>query len=551
MKHLLTLGAALTAALLITSPARAAKAPDCSAFPTHTGPVTGEAKTFKGVPYCAFRGVPYAQEPKGELRWRVPRDPEPWTKPRPAKKFGDQCPNYPISLNQADKKFIGSEDCLSLNVFTPNPHDEKKKPVMVFFHGGNFTSGGTSEDLYRGRRLAVQGGVVLVTVNYRLGNLGFMAHPALTDEEGRLGNYGLYDQIHALKWVQKNIAGFGGDPGNVTIFGESAGAASVDALLATPLSKGLFHKLISQSSPTYVYHYSKEDRVKSSKAEALTLGCDGEGEKVAACLRAVSVKDIMTKAKSGHRHTTADGEKVKATHLPMVDGKMFPKDPFWLFREGRFPVDVPVMLGSNARESSIGFLGKQLDTREQVMTFIEDRMDDVRDTLGVPVDLDRVLASYPFDAYATPEDMLVDLTSDVAFGCGARLQARYLSSHAGSAPRYLYRFSKGPMETSGPMQKLGAFHGSELFFVFGNWRYIGFTFTSEQNSALSDQVIDLWSSFARTGRPAAGGMPVWPAYNPKYPKLLNIDVTTTVEAVPQVDACRYLEGIFEQSKKNT
>jgi len=316
----------------------------CAAFQsdavsTSYGPVAGTKSRHESVE--VFKGIPYAAPPVGKLRWRPPQPPKAWTELRTCDKFSAK------SLQQ-NRRGGGeqSEDCLYLNVWTPRKRSDTKLPVMVWIHGGGFTQGSGHQPGYNGTELAKRG-VVLVTINYRLGALGFMCHPALSAESshGSSGSYAILDQIAALKWVKENISNFGGDPGNVTIFGESAGGTSVYLLTATPLSKGLFHKAILQSPWLHPTMFRDLKEANENGQAALQDGVErvrkvlgNETEDVLATLRALPAEDVL--------------EKIPQRWPVVADGWVFPKSPREIFADGE-QNDVPVIVGTNLDEGTM------------------------------------------------------------------------------------------------------------------------------------------------------------------------------------------------------
>ena len=316
------------------------------------GAVSGELSLDGRV--AIWRGIPYAAAPVGELRWRPPQPVEPWEGARECAQFGPACPQPPSPTAITRGPGVQSEDCLYLNIHAPHGGPEGPFPVMVWIHGGGCTIGAGSLDVYDGEMLARQGAVV-VTINYRLGPLGFLAHPLLSAEspDGVSGNYGMLDQIAALQWVQRNIAGFGGDPGCVTIFGESAGGASVARLLVSPLAEGLFHRAIAQSGAARGHNrHLRGEREGLPPMERVgeevfaALGCDRADDPLAAA-RAVSPAELIAAA---HPQVGLLGPGTKYGWV--VDGWALPENPELLLAGGRMH-RVPVMAGSNADDGSM------------------------------------------------------------------------------------------------------------------------------------------------------------------------------------------------------
>lgn len=451
---------------------------------TTGGCVRGVARA--GV--TAYLGIPYAAPPIGALRWKLPQPVITWPGVREANAFGRACPQLDSPL----AKLAWNEDCLSLNVWTTSRSG--KRPVMVWIHGGGLAQGGSAVPLYDGQHLAAAGDVVVVSINYRLGALGFLAHPALVAEDTAhhaAGNYGLHDQIAALRWVAHDIAAFGGDPTNVTIFGESAGAVSVCALMASPLARGLFAKAAIQSGSCV--EYGKKLRAlgtaagRAERAEdqgtrfAQALGCTGAD--ALACMRGKRVEDILQTLPA------ALGFLGKGEHFGLtVDRWAVPDALAAMLGRGEL-ANVPVLIGTTADEATL-FTAKLRLARPIGYRAIVKRL------FGDAAD--RVLAKYP--ATPTPKQAFDTLVTDVVFTCPTRRAARALAKRA---PVYRYLFSQ---VTAGARAKgLGATHGSEIAFVFGT---VGDPTAEER--ALSRAMVGYWSRFAHAGQPDPG----WPRYEP-------------------------------------
>ncbi len=434
----------------------------------------------------AFRGIPFAAAPAGPLRWKAPKPPTAWQGIRDASKFGAACPQpeWPDAWARVGRK---DEDCLFLNVW--RPERPGKYPVMVFIHGGAFSLGAAGVPLYDGAALAERGAVI-VTINYRLGRFGFFAHPALTaeDPKGLLGNYGIMDQIAALKWVQRNIDRFGGDRSNVTIFGESAGAGSVQILMGAPAAKGLFQKAISQSGAGN----SVLPPISGGKASPEALGkawTDSIGLKDAtpSQLRAISVDEIV---KGGRG-------------FPILDGKVVTRSPGDYFYS-RTAARVPLMIGFNSHEASLGF-------NEAV----------AKGLLGA--DFADLQAAYVARTGRDPARAAIDLAADVAFALPSYAVADW---HAGAGNQtYAYYFGQVPVDQRAKLP--GAGHGSEMEYLFGNmatdnrWDAI--------DTRVSKQMGDYWVRFARTGNPNGNGASNWPVTTTAPTTYLHIGDTMRVE----------------------
>lgn len=469
-------------ALCLATPASAQDAPLVAA---PAGDVRGVAADGVQV----FRGIPYARPPVGDLRWRSPASLPPWTGVREATEFGAACmqPASPFANHAAM-----SEDCLFLNVWTPD--QARKAPVLVWIHGGSLVSGAASEAIYDGAGFAAQG-VVVVSINYRLGALGWLAHPGLSAEspENISGNYGLMDQIEALRWVRRNIDAFGGDPDNVTIAGESAGALSVLYLMAAPEARGLFHRAIAQSA----YMITQPELRNGSWADwpdAETLGVSLAGALGAAdpaALRALSAQAIIEgTARTGY------------FPLGNIDGRVLPRQLVEVFDRGE-QAPVPILAGYNEGEiRSLRFL------LPPAPATAANYIDEIRARYG---DLaEAFLARYPAE---TLSESMLATTRDALYGWTAeRLAAKQTAL---GAPAFLYYFDHGyPAADEGGFR---AFHASEIPFVFGTTdatpRYWPRIPDTAGERRLSDAMLSYWATFARDGAPRAHGEEAWRPYD--------------------------------------
>ncbi|WP_374408801.1 carboxylesterase/lipase family protein [Pelagerythrobacter sp.] len=443
---------------------------------------------------AVFRGIPYAEAPVSDLRWKPPVAKADWDGVRDAGEFGAPCfqPESRPTANNIYAEDFGpmSEDCLSLNVWAPE--DAQGAPVFVWIHGGALVGGASNSPIYDGSHLAEQG-VIVVSLNYRLGALGFLAHPELSAEsrEGISGNYGLLDQIEALRWIERNIAAFGGDPGNVTIAGESAGALSVMYLMTSPPAQGLFDKAVMQSSYMVSTPALKEARHGHPSAESIGTWLQDQLDVTGiADLRAMSARELTDRS-------TAAGYPTWAT----VDGKVLPRQTVESFDRGE-QAKVPLLAGFNSGE--IRSLRRLLPPAPATAEEYEAK---IRAAYGDSAD--RYLAAYPS---ATIDESLLAAGRDALYGWTAQ---RMGEKHAAAgAPAYLYLFDHG--YPAADEAGLHAFHASEIPFMFGtiwetpgNWPQIPRT---EGQRALSDAMVGYWASFARTGMPVAEGHPDWPRF---------------------------------------
>ncbi|MBD0272969.1 MAG: carboxylesterase family protein [Acetobacteraceae bacterium] len=482
---------ALLAACLLGSAALAgaataqAQSPNASpTIQTESGAVVGRSAGNT----AQFLGIPYAAPPTGALRFRPPQPRAPWSAPLQATEFGSPCPQPPRLGSPS-----ANEDCLFLNVFAPT-RGPGRRPVMVFIHGGSFTAGNGGVALngpdYTGTEIVEQAGVVVVTINYRLSVLGFLAAPALDAEDPRgvSGNYGLQDQQLALRWVKRNIENFGGDPGNVTVFGESAGGISVLYHLVSPDAGGLFQRAIVESSNDAL-------SVPLAQAEAIyapivaALGCGGAAD-TAACLRAVPVEAIVN---SG----LAAG--------PILDGATVPRQPRDAFAAGQFN-RVPVIMGTNSDEGTY-FLSAAAIAAGRAPT-PADYANAIQANFGAAA-AQAIEAAYPLEEYPSPGQALAAILTDSFFACPTELVR---TSLARTVPTYGYEFAKQAFVPNFPVPKgpgltLGATHTAELAYVFGHDAK-GAPLPQGPDRDLSDAIIRYWTNFAASGNPnraTAGG----------------------------------------------
>lgn len=422
----------------------------------------------------SFRGVPFAAPPVGPLRWRAPQPAARWQGVRTADKFGFACMQK-LARNGGIAREQMSEDCLTLNIFRP-AKPARKLPVMVWIHGGSLATGASSQALYDGSAFA-RGGVILVSINYRLNRLGFFAHPAITAQRadgGRLANYGLMDQVAALAWVKRNIAAFGGDPNNVTIFGESAGGASVDALMVTPSARGLFHKAIAQSGygRGRFAELSKRtaDGKRSAEEDGVQLADDlGLKDPDADALRLVPADKLVDTYRS-------DG----ALNF-YRDGVVLPQDIFPAFRAGK-QAPVPFLLGSN---------GQEFSNSQPAARATRDFLTPQEEESLAPL-------------YGVPPERLDSLGSDILFTQQARALAR-MHVKAGHKA-WLYLFDVISAADQGKIR--GAAHGAELRFVFDNMD-LGAARPGEDERKVAATMNAHWRTFAAKGDPG----PAWPTYD--------------------------------------
>jgi len=440
----------------------------------------------------AFKGIPYALPPIQGRRWQPPVAMPRWQGARDATAFGPACiqPQSRTVSVYSGEQLPTSEDCLTLNIWAPA--QARNAPVFLWIHGGALSGGSSREALYDGRKLARRG-VIVVSINYRLGVLGWLAHPGLSAESPQRlsGNYGLLDQIAALKWVQANIAAFGGDPANVTIAGESAGGLSVMYLLGSPAARGLFAKAISESGYMVSMQELKHSVYGAPSGEAV-------GQMLSAGLQAPGVADLRA---IDAQTLTDSAAKLGFAPFGVVDGSVLPEQMASYFEAGK-QAHVPLLVGFNQGEirSLMVLAPKPPATAAEYEATIRDRYGELADNF---------LKLYPA---ATYKESIIATTRDMLYGWTAERMAR--NQTAAGQPAYLYLWDHGypAADDAG----LHAFHASELPFVFGNldrtpphWPRIP---DAAGEHALSDAMADYWTSFAKTGQPTAGNAPAWPAY---------------------------------------
>jgi para-nitrobenzyl esterase len=504
--------------LLLTLPATAQR------VKTTQGIVEGEATPDGQV--LAFKGIPYAAPPVGPLRWAPPAAAAPWTGIRAAHDFGPHCVQ---SSSYPDMYFHdpgASEDCLTLNVWTPkrSPNAAPARlPVMVWIYGGGFSTGGTSEYRQDGQFLAHRN-VLVVSMNYRLGIFGFFTHPELAAQSPHhaAGNYGLLDQLAALQWVHDNIAAFGGDPTNVTLFGESAGSMSVSAHMASPLSHNLVQKAIGESGGSLGGVQPNSPTLDQRAPADAAFALKAYGTSSLAALRRLPTEDILRPILTG---------KSNPRFGPVLDGYFWPQDPAAIFAAGQ-QNHIPLLAGWNAGESqgSITAARKPFTPDNLVATAHQD----------FPTHAEDFLQLYP----ATPEaarDSAIDYAGDrfIAFATWKWLEAAVRTGHS---PVYRYSFDlPNPGDRFHPTSA-GAFHSDDIEYVFGTLDSRLDAVIRPEDRALSSQIQTYWTNFARTGNPNGPpgdqALPNWPLYQPTDWSVLHLDRTSA--AHPDTKRPRYL-----------
>jgi para-nitrobenzyl esterase len=480
----------------------------------------GKVRTFKGIPYAA--------PPVGPLRWKPPQPVAPWTGVRQATEYGARCMQAPIYSDMIFHDSGPSEDCLYLNLWMPAAPAQARLPVMVWIYGGGFAAGSTSEPRQDAGNLSKKG-VVVVSMNYRLGIFGFFSHPELARESGGVprsaasGNYGLMDQVAALRWVRDNIAVFGGDPDNVTIFGESAGSFSVSALMASPLAQGLFRRAIGESGAFFGDTLSLKPRAETEKA-------DGEFAKSA--LGTDSLEALRGKPAEEILAAVSKGPPIR--FVPNIDGYFLPESVEAIFAGGR-QSHVPLLAGWNADEQSYrSILGKDAPTAENFAAH-------VRTLYGAHAEA--ILKLYPAATDAQAKRSAQDLAGDrfIAFGTWKWMEGQLKT---GQARVFRYRFEQTlPLaEDAAADAEPAAPHASEIEFVFqvlGSrklpWR--------EGDRRVSELMGNYWTNFAKGGDPNGEGLPRWPAYGTDGYQVMHLGGDTRAAADERRARYQLLDGM--------
>jgi para-nitrobenzyl esterase len=493
--------------------------------PTLAHVVRTDAGIVEGVRtgrLTVYKGIAFAAPPVGSLRWREPQPVNSWNGVRKADKFASACMQTGVSMPGETPAAV-SEDCLYLNIWTPTQNADARLPVMVWIYGGGFSNGSASMPLYWGDRLARKGTLV-VTFGYRVGPFGFLSHPELTRESPHhtSGNYGLLDQIAALRWVQRNIRAFGGDPGCVTIFGQSAGAASVSILMASPLAKGLFQRAIGQSGGLFeplqlAPNYLLANAEREGEAYAASLGGHSVSE-----LRAFPASELL-KGKAG-----------EISH-PVIEPYVLPESPYDAFVASR-QNDVPLLIGSNADEARS--LVPDLNTIK-ASTFTAD----IAKRWGpLPQQL---LAAYP---HATDEEAAkarLDFERDLRFGWDVWAWAR-LEATKGRNSVYYYHFAhKPPFPKGSVYEGWGASHYADLWYMFDHldqepWRW------STADRKLADVMSSYWVNFAKSGNPNGAGLPRWPEFTSPDNSVLYLNDPTYTDGVPNLKTLDVFDKVYAQ-----
>ncbi len=480
-------------------------------------PVRVEGGLLQGMfedKLTVYRGIPFAVPPVGDLRWCAPQSLSKWKGIKQALEFA------PGPIQGGNPPSGKSEDCLYLNVWTPAKSANDKIPVLVWIYGGGFGAGATSEKNYSGENLAKKG-VVLVSIAYRVGQLGFFVHPELSAENANhvSGNYGLLDMIAGLKWIKKNIAAFGGDPKKVTIFGESAGGIAVSMLCASPLAKGLFNGAISQSGgnfgPPRPTTFPGENQKRLADAER-----DGQ-----AYLKNAGVSSIAELRKLPADKLPA----VRGMSWPIIDGYVIPDDQYRLYSEGRFN-DTPILVGYNSDE---GASFSPPRTPEAYIEGVKSRYGSFAESL---------IKAYPAGTTAVPKTAR-DLARDAAFGWHTWIWAR-LQSKMGKSKAFYYYFDQHPdYPADSPQADRGSPHGQDVAYVFQHLNPSNPQIT-KTDLEISEAMATYWTNFAKTGDPSGIGVPVWPAFSEANPVVMYFNKTPHTGPVPSAESLKSLDAYF-------
>jgi para-nitrobenzyl esterase len=480
---------------------------------TTAGKVSG-AKTVDGA-VLGFKGIPFAAPPVGDLRWKAPQPARPWNGVRECAAYGaSPMQGKPAPFSMWSKEFLIpdepiSEDCLNLNIWTGARSADEKRPVLVWIYGGGFSSGGNACPIYDGEAMARKG-IVFVGLNYRVGIFGFFSHPELTKESGvnASGNYGLMDQIAALKWVRDNIAAFGGDPAKVTIAGQSAGSMSVNCLVASPQAKGLFQRAIAESGASFVRSLMTLDQAEkagATSAEKLNSATLAE-------LRKLSATDLMKQGGRG----------------PIIDGHILTEPISKTFAAVRQnPVDL--ITGWNEDE---GFQNGPPKTAEEYRK-------QIRDQHGYNADI--YLSHYPASNDEEAARSQLQASRDTAFGVANYMWANAQAAH-GKGRVFVYRFTR-KVPGTGQYAKYGAFHTGEVPYAYDNLKFVDRPWEAVDH-ALATTMSSYWAAFVATGDPNAGGQPKWPAYEPEGRKVMLLGNVIEARPMPGRAALDFMQTLL-------
>ena len=505
MKRLLTLSLVILTAYY----ARAQNALDV--VQTDAGKVSGVENSNKSV--HIFKGIPFAAPPVGDLRWKAPQPVTPWSGVKQCAEFArSPIQGKPNEFGVYTREFLIkdeplSEDCLYLNVWTGARSAAEKRPVMVWIYGGGFVSGGTNVPIYDGEALAKKG-IILVSVTYRVGILGFMAHPELTKESPQhaSGNYGLMDMLAALKWVQRNIAAFGGDPHNVTIAGQSAGSMSVNALVASPLGKGLFNKAIAESGASFLAGPFGGTTLEQAEAA---------GVQTAEKLGAASLADL--------RKLPAEALLRQFGGRPIIDGYVLPQSIATIFASNKENA-VPLLTGWNADDAFVGDLKNAENYKAGVIQKYGNKAP-------------QFLKLFPASNDEEAARSQINISRDQTFGTQNYTWAKVQSAKS-KEKVYLYRFTRRLPATEA-FKKYGAFHTGEVAYVFDNLKLLNRPFEPIDNQ-LASTISSYWVNFVKTGNPNGSGLPVWPAFDKATSRVMILGEQPAAIPLPDKSALEFM-----------
>jgi len=478
-----------------------------------------------------YLGIPYAQSPEGELRWRAPRPVQGWEGVLAVQETPSPCPQFiPMSGSMQ-----GSEDCLYLNVWTPAEKPAEPMPVMVWIHGGGFTAGQGAYTASEGAGLAGMQDVVVVSMNYRLGVFGFLAHEALGSEDAGhpgSGNYGIEDQTEALRWVQKNISRFGGDPDNVTIFGQSAGGVSVCTQLASPQAAGLFHRAVIMSGPCETPISPLAGAVVLGEKLEQGLEC-AAADDVLRCMRGKPVEEVVAVLPPDPAFAFGEGYTV---WWPVQDGNVLPLQMMEAFDTGQFN-QVPIINGATRDEAAmLIWISHDMQFKPLKNEQYPVRL---KFLMGSDELSGKVEARYSLEKYGSAFDALTASFSDGFFNCFARHQSAALAQHV---PTWSYQFDYAEAPFFIPFVELGAYHGGEIQYLMGSpASFISGSFDQE-GERLSQSMMGYWAQFARHGNPNGEGLMNWPAYDGRDQTLI-LDRKNRMEQGVHKDDCQFWESL--------
>ena len=484
--------------------------------------IGGQLKGVVADGVASFKGIPFAAPPVGDLRWKSPQPAKPWTGIRKSDSYAPGCMQDSSMVKMVGASVSVSEDCLYLNVWTAAKTAGEKKPVIVWIHGGAFVGGMTGTPMFDGTKFA-QKGVVLVSIAYRLGVFGFMAHPDISRESGKgSGTYGIQDMIAGLRWVKNNIKQFGGDPSCVTIFGESAGGIAVGMLSSAPAATGLFQRAISESGGSFA-----PPRISNEAGEnvpSLKLA-ESAGENFLKKIGAADIKVARSLPAEQIQKASGGGMGSGSSFWPVADGNVIPGDPYELYEKGRFN-DTPILVGTNSNEGG-------LFSRGPVTSAAFEKQ--IRSGYGEKADV--ILNAYPHSTDAEASRASADVFREFAFAWPTWAWAR-MQSGKGRGKAFVYYYDHRT-----PASPDGANHAAEVTYVFGNFGGTAGAANSE-DLALSSLIQSYWINFARTGDPNGSGLPQWPSFTEKDQKVLFFETSASAKPIPNLDKLKAFDAYY-------